>query len=110
MRRVDLGKHSGGEAWHVMPGSDAWVDLEPHPEDVVALYKESLHSTQLSQMPVLVLPHAVAHGKLSKSDLKPAPIKVLGGPGEDRVQEDSRSHRGSAMGIAPGWCLLEVIG
>ena len=78
VRRLDLGMHSGGKTWQVMSGSDAWVDLEPHPEDVIALYKESMHSTQLSQMPVLVLPHAIAHGKLGKSDLKPAPLKVLG--------------------------------
>ena len=63
--------------WEVEPGCEQWQGFEQLPNDVVALYKESMHSSALSQMPLLVLPAGLMSGNLSKDDLKPAARKLL---------------------------------
>ena len=77
VKRSRLGGHNGNDKWDVKWGCDKWEDFEPHPDDVVGLYKESLHSSALAQMPVVVLPARVAAGAICPRDLKVDPLKKL---------------------------------
>ena len=64
VKRGDIGGYNGSDQWDIKPGCVEWKDLEPHPDDVIGLYKESMHSTVLSPRPIVVLPHCIASGKL----------------------------------------------
>ena len=77
VKRSDMCGYNGSDKWNIQWGCEEWKDLEAHPNDVIALYKESMHSTSLQQMPMVVMPYQVACGKLKKEDLKPAPRKIL---------------------------------
>lgn len=53
--------------------------FEPYPNDAVGVYKESMHSAALTQMPLVVLLSCVASGKHLRDNLEPAPRKLRSG-------------------------------
>ena len=61
----------------------AWKELPPDPMDAILLLKRHMHSTELSQDPVLLIPAAVAR-TLKEEDLKVPPARAFG---EDAIME-----------------------
>ena len=47
VKRGDIGGYNAPNQWDIKPGCDEWQDLEPHPDELIALYKEFMHSTVL---------------------------------------------------------------
>ena len=83
VRRADLmSHHKGSDKWSIEVSHPDWEGLEPHDDDVIRLYKESMHSTRLSQMPLLVLPKSVCN--LKKDDLQVAARSTI----SDREQKE----------------------
>ena len=37
VKRGDTGGYNGSDQWDIKPGCYEWKDLEPHPDDVIAL-------------------------------------------------------------------------
>ena len=98
--RSDLDALGLTEASVVCQHSD-WAALPPEPEDAILLLKRRMHSTKLSQDPLLLLPKAVA-AKLNPADLKPAETNELG---EATCKEFRKTAQ--AMGKQP-WNLLKA--
>ena len=98
--RSDLDALGLTEASVVCQHSD-WAALPPEPEDAILLLKRRMHSTKLSQDPLILLPKAVA-AKLNPADLKPAETNELG---EATCKEFRKTAQ--AMGKQP-WNLLKA--
>ena len=81
-------------------GCDEWKDLEPHPDGVIALNKESMRPTVLSQRPIAVLPHCIASGKLVDKDLKPAERKCQSNQEKQQYLKDNHDDRARAVVFA----------
>ena len=90
----------------LMPGTevvvthDAWKDLPPHDKDCVLIVKKYMHSSEVSQTPLLVQPYTLAC-ELKREDLKVMPKTDFG----DNVRREFRK-TAAHIGNQP-WNLLK---